>query len=100
MILDAIRRLEKSHFANNWSEFEVLFKDIHSDFYTRLHKKYPNLTPNEQKLCAFIYMNMSTKDIAGITFQNYESIRTARHRLRKKLNIENDQHLISFLSQM
>jgi DNA-binding CsgD family transcriptional regulator len=99
-ILDSIRKLEKAHYANNWSEFEVLFRDIHSDFYTRLNRKFPDLTPNEQKLCAFILMNMSTKDIAGITFQNYEAIRTARHRLRKKLNVESDQHLLSFLSQI
>ncbi|HAM99257.1 MAG TPA: hypothetical protein DCQ26_11680 [Marinilabiliales bacterium] len=82
-----------------WSEFELRFKDVHEDFYKKLQERYPELTPNERKLCAFMRLNMSTKEISNITFQSIHSITIARSRLRKKLNIVNTEvSLYDFLS--
>jgi tetratricopeptide (TPR) repeat protein len=80
-----------------WKEFEVRFQDVHQDFYHRLNEKFPDLTPNEKKLAAFLRLNMSTKDISAITFQSTDSIRIARSRLRKKLCLPSDDNLIGFL---
>jgi tetratricopeptide (TPR) repeat protein len=83
-----------------WKEFEVRFQDVHQDFYHRLNEKFPDLTPNEKKLAAFLRLNMSTKDISAITFQSTDSIRIARSRLRKKLDLPSDDNLIGFLESV
>ena len=62
-------------------------------------EKYPDLTPNEKKICAFLRLNMSTKDICAITYQSVRSIDMARFRLRKKIGLDSDENLVSFLSQ-
>ena len=87
--------------TNIWKDFEERFKDVHHDFYEKLDEEFPSLTENDRKLCAFLKLNMSTKDIAAITHQNPNSIEVARTRLRKKLNVSNtDISLVSFLSNI
>ena len=83
-----------------WQEFEVRFQTVHEDFYTKLNNEVPNLTANEKKLCAFLRLNLSTKEISTITRQSPHSIQVARTRLRKKLNLANtDISLIAFLDK-
>jgi len=82
-------------------EFELRFKEVHSDFYDKLLSKFPGLTPSEQRLCAFLRLNMTTKEISELTGQLPSSLETARYRLRKKLGISNSQtNLVIFLSQI
>jgi tetratricopeptide (TPR) repeat protein len=84
-----------------WSEFEVRFTQVHNDFYNRLQETFPDLSPNEKKLCAFLRLNMTTKDIAAITHQSVHSINVARTRLRKKMNLSNsDENLVNFLMNL
>lgn len=88
--------------SNNkvWDEFELRFKEVHSDFYDALSQAFPDLSPNEIKICAFLRLNMSTKEISSITHQSVKSINMARFRLRKKLDIDRDENLIAFLTQL
>lgn len=82
-------------------EFEFRFQQIHEDFYHVLNERFPNLSPSERKLCAFLKLNMTTKEISAITHQNIKSIEIARTRLRKKLNLTGlDYNLVTFLSQL
>jgi len=82
-------------------EFELRFKQVHSVFYDKLIKQFPNLSPSEQRLCAFLRLNMTTKEISELTGQQPGSLETARYRLRKKLGISNSQtNLVSFLSRI
>lgn len=98
IIQDIVRDLQSSQDEHNWAEFEAHFTRVHSTFYQSLQERFPSLTPNERKLCAFLRLNMSTKDISAITQQSLNSITVARSRLRKKLQIEGeDVHLIDFL---
>jgi len=83
-----------------WGEFEVRFQQVHQDFYEKLREKYPDLTPNEIKICAFLKLNMTTKDISAITFQTVKSIQVARNRLRKKMGISRDENLVSTIQQL
>lgn len=99
----AIRRitalLEKATERNTWADFEKRFNEVHHDFYNKLHQQFPNLSPNEQRLCAFLKLNMSSKDISALTGQKVESLEKARTRLRKKLGLTNTNiNLVSFLS--
>lgn len=99
IIQEIINELKSSQDSDTWAEFEAHFTQVHTDFYTKLNTEYPNLSANEKKLCAFLRLNMSTKDIAAITYQSVNSITVARSRLRKKLNIEGeDVNLTNFLA--
>jgi|WetSurMetagenome_2_1015567.scaffolds.fasta_scaffold34766_3 tetratricopeptide (TPR) repeat protein len=81
-----------------WEEFEYRFQSVHEEFYQNLKKKFPDLTPSEIKLAAFLKLNMTTKEIASITNQSVNSLETARYRLRKKLGITNQEvNLVNFL---
>lgn len=81
-----------------WKEFEVRFQDVHEEFYQKLKQQFPDLTPSEIKLAAFLRLNMSTKEIASITGQSINSLEVARYRLRKKLGITSHEiNLVSFL---
>jgi DNA-binding CsgD family transcriptional regulator len=72
----------------------------HLTFFENLVKAYPNLTPNERRLCTLMHLNMSTKEISNITHQSINSINTARTRLRKKFNLSGDDtSLVAFLDQ-
>lgn len=100
IIQEIINELSSNQDSDTWAEFEAHFTQVHTDFYTKLNEQYPRLSANEKKLCAFLRLNMSTKDIAAITYQSVNSITVARSRLRKKLNIEGeDVNLINFLAQ-
>ncbi len=97
-IREIISELRANQNNNVWDEFEMHFTKVHAQFYPALQERFPNLTSNEKKLCAFLRLNMSTKDISAITQQSVNSITVARSRLRKKLNIEGeDVHLVNFL---
>jgi len=97
---EIIRDLEINLSTDTWKEFEMRFQEVHSEFYNNLIAKYPDLSPNELRLCAFLRLNMSTKEIAALTYLSANSINMARHRLRKKLNIDQDENLILFLSSL
>lgn len=86
--------------TSNWDEFELLFQKVHSSFYEKLNEQFPDLSGNERKLCAFLKLNMSSKDIANITFQSEEALKKARQRLRQKLGIDRDTNLVTYLQNI
>jgi tetratricopeptide (TPR) repeat protein len=100
IIQQLINELRKNNQNNSWEEFEVRFMEVHADFYQALNTAFPTLTPNEKRLSAFLRLNMTTKEISAITHQSVASIKMARFRLRKKLNIDRDENLISYLSKL
>lgn len=85
---------------SNWNEFEILFEKVHRSFYEKLNAHYPDLTPNERRICAFLKLNMSNKDIAQITFQSEDALKKARLRLRQKLAIDRETNLSAFLQSI
>ena len=97
IILDLQREADN----DTWKEFELRFNQVHTDFYANLRKLYPELSPAEEKLCAFLRLNMSSKDVAAITQQSIKSVEVARARLRKKLNLTNtNSNLVSHLASI
>ncbi len=101
IVTDIIRELQTGADDDIWREFEIRFQQVHRSFYNNLMEKFPKLSPNEKKLCAFLRLNMSTKDIAALTRKSTSSIDVARTRLRKKLEISGtDTNLISFLAKL
>lgn len=101
IISEIIQQLKSGSDNDVWSEFEAHFTSVHTGFYERLAALCPSLSSNEKKLCAFLRLNLSTKDISTITTQSVNSITVARSRLRKKLHIQGeDVNLINFLMQL
>jgi hypothetical protein len=92
-------KIEKITKGKIWEEFTVRFQQVHSDFYKNLSERFPDLTANEQRLCAFLKLNLSTKEISSITGQSERAITMARYRLRKKMGIESQEiNLTAFVS--
>ncbi|MGQ7869759.1 triple tyrosine motif-containing protein [Sunxiuqinia sp. sy24] len=80
--------------------FETYFDEVHEDFFKRLTEKFPTLTPREQKLCAYIKMNISTKEIATLQNISARGVEISRYRLRKKLELDRDTNLSAFISSI
>ncbi|MDP3443077.1 MAG: tetratricopeptide repeat protein, partial [Ignavibacteria bacterium] len=101
LIKDIIKELESSKEDSIWMEFETRFHHVHNEFYEKLNEVNPDLSPNERRLCAFLRLNMTTKEISSITGQSLRSIDVARTRLRQKLNLTNAEiGLIEYLSNI
>ena len=93
-----IKKLDKSvNDSEDWKRFEVNFKELHEDFFERLLKEFPKLTPKDLKLCAYLKMNLSSKEIAPLMGISLRGVEIHRYRLRKKLQIETSEYLSSFL---
>jgi DNA-binding CsgD family transcriptional regulator len=99
LLRSVVHDLQHQHSEGFWEEFNVHFNDTHPDFYTRLSKDFPALSPNELKICAFLKLNLSTKEISLITRKNEHSIKIARYRLRQKLGISREDNLVIYLGR-
>ena len=95
-----IYELENQTKQNIWNEFDKIFKNIHSGFYDKLLEICPDLTATEIKTAALLKLNLTTKEIASITFKSEGGIKTTRYRLRKRLNLSSDEKLVPFLMKI
>lgn len=93
-------KLENLAQVSLWEEFDEVFKGVYNDFYDHLLEECPNLTPTEIKTAALLKMNLNTKDISAITFKSESGIKSARYRLRKKLNLSSDDSLVAYLMKL
>lgn len=77
--------------------FDKAFDDVHESFIVKLRARYPNLTPTELRLCAFLKMNIPTKEIAPLMNISVRGVEISRYRIRKKMGIDRETNLTSFL---
>lgn len=82
---------------NHWEKFQENFDLIYDNYLTRLAEAFPALTHNDKRICAYLRMNLSSKDIAPLVNTTYQSVEMSRHRLRKKLNLDRSVNLTDFL---
>jgi ligand-binding sensor domain-containing protein/DNA-binding CsgD family transcriptional regulator len=85
---------------NNWKKFEFYFDQVHGNFLERIREKYPDLTNSQLKLCAYLKMNLSSKEIATLMNISVAGIEKSRYRLRKKFNLEHDLMLTDFIKKL
>ncbi|WP_139957388.1 helix-turn-helix transcriptional regulator [Flavicella sediminum] len=83
-----------------WNSFNQRFTAQNKDFYERLQKKAPNLSASELKLCALIKLNFTGQEMAYLLGISLGSVHVARHRLRKKINLERKMNLTTFISSI
>lgn len=81
----------------DWEQFAHHFDQVHSDFLKRLQEQYPHLTPKDHRLCAYLRMNLSSKEIAPMMNISVRGVEIGRYRLRKKLSLNQDQNLNEFM---
>lgn len=86
--------------TDHWSEFLKNFNLLHSNYVDNIIKKHPELTTHEVKLVCFIVSGLSNKEIAGIFSVEPESIKKARYRLKKKLNLPEEENLTYYLHNL
>jgi DNA-binding CsgD family transcriptional regulator len=96
----AVSEVEKYKVGDLWKVFEHHFVALHPNFKKDLSSRFPDLTPNEYKVCALIRVNFKTKDISEIIEVSVKSIEAIRTRLRKKFDLSsNDVLLGDYLNQ-
>lgn len=82
---------------DEWKVFEYNFNQVHEDFFKTLKSRHPNLTPKDLKICAYIKMNLSNKEIIPLMNVSLRGLETHRYRLKKKLNLNNDISVSDYL---
>lgn len=82
---------------DDWENFAYYFDQVHTDFLRRLKQKYPKLSPKDQKLCAYLRMNLTTKEIAPLLNISVRGVEISRYRLRKKLDLHSTVNLNDFM---
>jgi len=93
-----VRRINKEiDNENQWKIFETQFENVHEEFLKRLKTAYPDLTPRELKLCAYLRMNNSSKEISLLMNISTRGVEISRYRLRKKLNLSRETNLTDFI---
>ena len=98
-IRSIITKLKQHCSTDNWQEFRYYFEQVHPSFYERLDEISPSMTQRQKRLCAMLYIGLSTKEISSITFREVRSIESARNRLRKKLEIPEEESIQDFLTR-
>lgn len=102
---DQLRRIQKVideglNDERDWNVFERSFNEAHESFFKKIKASYPDLVPNDLKLCAYLRMNMSSKEIASLLNISLRGVEIRRYRLRKKLNLPHDKSLTEFFIEL
>jgi hypothetical protein len=84
----------------DWEHFSIHFDQVHSNFLTNLKNRYPTLSSTDLKLCAYLRMNLTSKEIAQLMTISLRGVEISRYRLRKKLSIPTDANLYDYLIQV
>ena len=82
---------------DDWKVFETNFNEVHEDFFKDLLEKYPELTNKDLKLCSYLKMNLSSKEIAPLLGISVRGVEVQRYRLRKKMGLDAKENLNNFL---
>ena len=84
---------------NDWDIFEALFDQAHENFFKRLKQSFPYLTQSDLKLCAYLKLNLSSKEIAPLLNISIRGVEIRRYRLRKRLALTSDDNLVEYIMQ-
>lgn len=85
---------------DDWDMFKEAFNNADKDFIKKLKSIHPNLTPNDLRLCAYLRLNLSSKEIAPLLNISPRSVEVKRYRLRKKMELKHDVNLTSYILEL
>jgi len=86
--------------TGDWKLFEEAFNNADSDFLKKIKTIHPNLTPNDLRLCAYLRLNLSSKEIAPLLNISARSVEIKRYRLRKKMELDHEQSLVEYILEI
>jgi ligand-binding sensor domain-containing protein/DNA-binding CsgD family transcriptional regulator len=84
----------------DWEQFAIHFDHVHSNFLSKLKEQVPSLSANDLKLCAYLKLNLSSKEMAQLMSITIRAVEVSRYRLRKKLNVSSDTNLFDYLIEI
>ena len=87
-------------FDNDWEKFRLHFNEVHPNFFEKIRNVNKALNPNETRLCAYIRMDLATKEIAQLSGISPDSVQKNRYRLKKKLGLDKSINLIDFIRSL
>ena len=82
---------------DSWNIFKEAFDNADNDFLKKVKQDHPTLTPNDLRLCAYLRLNLSSKEIAPLLNISVRSVEIKRYRLRKKMNLDHEQGLVEYI---
>jgi AraC family chitin signaling transcriptional activator len=85
---------------DSWSVFKEAFDNADKDFLKRIKLLHPTLTPNDLRLCAYLRLNLSSKEVAPLFNISVRSVEIKRYRLRKKMDLLHDQGLVEYIMEV
>ena len=97
-VLTLVNEIEKNN--TNWEQFAAHFDEINNDFIKNLKLAFPQLTSNDLKVCTYLQLKLTSKQIAQLMNISVRGVEISRYRLRKKLQIPSGQTLTEFLSRI
>ncbi|OJJ14550.1 hypothetical protein BKI52_43015 [marine bacterium AO1-C] len=100
--LDNIQKIikENTDLEQEWKRLKVHFDQVHPRFFNTLQQQYPHLSQYDLRLCAYIRINLTNKEIGRILGVGFRSIQVAKFRLKKKIGLEKSQDLSEFIQQV
>jgi ligand-binding sensor domain-containing protein/DNA-binding CsgD family transcriptional regulator len=90
--------IEKNN--DSWEKFALHFDEVNDNYLRNLKSKFPKLTSSDLKTCAYLKLNLSSKEIAQLTNISVRGVEISRYRLRKKLGLSSDQSINAFLESL
>lgn len=100
-ISSLVKQINKENDSENqWKVFNLHIEQVYEDMFKKLKERYPELTPHELSLCAYLRMNMSSKEIASLMNISARGVEIGRYRLRKKLGLDRDVNLTEFMMSL
>jgi DNA-binding CsgD family transcriptional regulator len=96
-IKSLVRKIDRDiENEKHWQVFDKYFDEVHQDFISRLKEKHPDLTPKDIRMCSYLKMNISSKEIAPLMNISIRGVEISRYRLRKKLNLDRNTNLTEY----
>ncbi|MCF8365038.1 MAG: PAS domain S-box protein [Bacteroidales bacterium] len=100
-LLDLMANIESNiSMEKDWETFKIHFEQVHPLFFKKLSESFPELTMTDLKLCAYLKIGFSHKEILRISNLSYDGIKSAKFRLKKKLKLDKNQSLSSHLRNL
>lgn len=100
-ITEIFQKINQHKIGEEYMEiFDVNFEKINHDFFEKLKELDPTLTKRELRLCAFVKMDLTNKEISPLLNISIRGVESARYRVRKKLNVQHEDNFISFLNDL
>lgn len=83
--------------SDDWEQFEKAFNNSDKEFFKKIKERHPDLTPNDLKICAYLRINLTSKEIAPLLNISIKSVEVKRYRLRKKLQLDKNTNLVTYI---